>query len=114
MLQRVCCVAGVWVLGCWLLATGAAGQVASSGSPELAGIWKGPLAIPGGSLPIQLTVIQPGANKLSASLDLSAKRLNRIPASVTFRGDSVVFFAAASDCRFVCRPSSDGQELRGT
>ena len=114
MLQRVCCVVGVWVLGCWLLATGAAGQVAPSGSPELVGIWKGPLVIPGGSLPIQLTVIQAGANKLLASLDLSVKRLNRIPASVTFRGDSVVFFAAASDCRFVCRPSSDGQELRGT
>ncbi|OGX88171.1 alpha/beta hydrolase [Hymenobacter glacialis] len=114
MLQRGFGILGVWAVSGWLLAAEAVGQTAPANGPELAGVWKGPLAIPGGSLPIQLIITQPGANKLLATLDLSAKRLNRIPASVTFRGDSVVFFSAASDCRFVCQPSPDGQELRGT
>ncbi len=114
MLQRGLGILGVWALGGWLLAADAMGQNAPANAPALAGVWKGPLAIPGGSLPIQITILQPGTNKLLATLDLSAKRLNRIPASVTFRGDSVVFFSAASDCRFVCLPSPDGQELRGT
>ncbi|WP_310397944.1 alpha/beta fold hydrolase [Hymenobacter sp.] len=122
--------AGNWLLWVWLLPGMAAGQVlpaapdTATRAPRpatpapapasLAGLWKGPLPIPGGSLPIQLTILQPGANKLLATLDLPAKRLNRIPASVTFRGDTLVFYAATAECRFACVPSADGQELRGT
>lgn len=110
----------------WLLPGAALGQarpaaadtavpartVAPASGP--AGVWRGPLPIPGGSLPIQITIIQPGANKLIATLDLPAKRLNRIPLSLTFRGDTLVFYAATADSRFACVQSADGQELRGT
>ena len=82
--------------------------------PEVAGIWKGPLPIPGGSLPIQLDIVRVGPNKLISSLDLPAKRLNRIPVSLTFRGDTLIFYAVKADSRFVCRLSADGQELVGT
>jgi pimeloyl-ACP methyl ester carboxylesterase len=82
--------------------------------PEVAGIWKGPLPIPGGSLPIQLEIVRVGPNKLISSLDLPAKRLNRIPVSLTFRGDTLIFYAVKADSRFVCRLSADGQELVGT
>lgn len=82
--------------------------------PAVAGTWKGPLPIPGGSLPIQLEIVQVGANKLLATLDLPAKRLNRIPVSLTFRGDTLVFYAVKADSRFVSRLSADGQELAGT
>jgi pimeloyl-ACP methyl ester carboxylesterase len=84
---------------------------AVSGMPSLAGIWKGPLSIPGGTLPVQITIIQPAANKLIATLDLPAKRLNKVPASLTLRGDTLIFYAATVDCRFVCTQA--GQELRG-
>lgn len=87
--------------------------VPPAATPSVAGTWKGPLPIPGGSLPIQIDIVQVGANKLIATLDLPAKRLNRIPASLTLRGDTLVFFAAKADSRFVCLPSADGQELVG-
>ncbi|MDB5236189.1 MAG: hypothetical protein JWR44_3182 [Hymenobacter sp.] len=117
----------MWVLWmCWLMPGWALAQepvpmadkVARTANPKasapaLAGLWKGPLSIPGGSLPILITIIRSEANKLTATLDLPAKRLNRIPASLTFRGDTLVFYVAANDCRFVCRQSVDGQELKG-
>ncbi|WP_216726562.1 alpha/beta hydrolase [Hymenobacter siberiensis] len=82
--------------------------------PSVAGVWKGPLSIPGGTLPIQISIIQPGANKLIATLDLPAKRLNKVPASLTLRGDTLIFYAATVDCRFVCIQAGEaGQELRG-
>ncbi|MDB5269901.1 MAG: hypothetical protein JWP58_2941 [Hymenobacter sp.] len=85
------------------------------GRPGLTGIWKGPLSIPGGTLPVQISIIQPGTNKLTATLDLPAKRLNKVPASLTLRGDTLIFYAATVDCRFVCTQAGEaGQELRGT
>ena len=87
---------------------------AVSGMPILAGIWQGPLSIPGGKLPVQISIIQPGANKLIATLDLPAKRLNKVPASLTLRSDTLIFYAATVDCRFVCTQTGEaGQELRG-
>ena len=82
--------------------------------PSVAGIWKGPLSIPGGKLPVQISILQPGANKLIVTLDLPAKRLNKVPASLTLRGDTLLFYAATVDCRFVCVQAGEaGQELRG-
>ena len=102
---------GIMVLG--LVPMAAMGQLASPAAPQLVGLWKGPLAIPGGSLLIQLAIMQPSANKLTAKLDLPAKRLSSIPVSVTFRGDTLVFYSSTADCRYVCLPSANGQELRG-
>ena len=121
---------GMWLLGAGVLPGPAVGQQAPPAAPPaadtaarapvapapgagLAGTWKGPLPIPGGSLPIELVILQPGANKLIATLDLPAKRLNRIPMSVAFRGDTLVFYAAVADLRFVCVPAAGQQELRG-
>ena len=86
---------------------------ASVDAPGLAGSWQGPLSIPGGSLPVAFAVQQPGANKLIATLDLPARRLSRLPVSVTLKQDSVVFFAAKANCRYACVLASGGQELRG-
>ena len=85
-----------------------------TGMPSVVGIWQGPLFIPGGKLPVQISIVQPGANKLIATFDLPAKRLNKVPASLTLRGDTLVFYAATVDCRFVCTQTGEaGQELRG-
>ena len=82
--------------------------------PGLAGLWQGPLPIPGGSLPVTFAVQQPAANKLIATLDLPARRMSRLPVSVALKQDSVVFFAAKANCRYACLLASGGQELRGT
>lgn len=83
-------------------------------APGLAGAWQGLLPIPGGSLPVAFVVQQPAASKLIASLDLLARRMSRLPVSVTLKGDSVVFFAAQASCRYACVLAAGGQELRGT
>ncbi|SFQ52933.1 alpha/beta hydrolase [Hymenobacter arizonensis] len=105
---------GLGVLLMWLLPALGWGQASLPPAPELAGVWAGPLAIPGGSLPLQLTIVQASANKLTATLDLPAKRLTRTPVAVTLRGDTLVFYAATADSRYVCVPSANGQQLRGT
>ncbi|WP_426061969.1 alpha/beta hydrolase [Hymenobacter sp. B1770] len=64
-------------------------------------------------MPLQLTITQAGANKPAATLDLPAKRITRTPVSVTFRGDTLVFYAATVDLRYACVRSANGQQLRG-
>ncbi|MBF9239391.1 alpha/beta hydrolase [Hymenobacter sp. BT683] len=102
-----------WALITGLLPGSALGQPIRPAVPVLAGVWKGPLAIPGGSVPIQIVISQPAPNKLIANLDLPAKRLTRLPMSLTFRGDTLVFYAALAESRFVCVASAEGQQLRG-
>ena len=87
---------------------------AAPDAPGLAGLWHGPLPIPGGSLPVAFVVQQPAASKLIATLDLPARRMSRLPVSVTLKGDSIVFFAAKANCRYACVLAAAGQELRGT
>ncbi len=91
-----------------------AAPVVASDAPGLAGLWQGPLPIPGGSLPVALAVQQLAANKLIATLDLPARRMSRLPVSVTLKADSVVFYVARANCRYACVLAAGGQELRGT
>lgn len=102
-----------WVFLAGLLPGWAMGQVAGPITTGSAGQWKGPLSTPGGSIPIEFTITQSGVDKLAATLDLPAKRLNRVPVAATLRGDTLVLFAATVECRFVCVSGADGQELRG-
>lgn len=97
----------MWLLPGWILAQ------APKGSTGLAGIWKGPLTVPGGAQPIQITVQEATAGRPTAELLLPVKKMARYPMAVTLRGDSVEFFAATAECRFTCRRSVDGSELRG-
>ena len=130
MLTKITCRAAVWALAAGLLpgqllaqtnapaiiSNANANANANAVAPVaagLAGFWQGPLSIPGGSLPIEISITPLGANKFAATLDLPTKRLSRVPATVVPRGDTVVFYAATVDCRFVCVPRADGQELRG-
>ena len=105
-------IAGGGILPQCVLAQTPAPAVATD-APGLAGLWQGPLPIPGGSLPVAFTVQQLAANKLIATLDLPARRMSRLPVSVTLKGDSMVFFAAKANCRYAC-VLANGQELRGT
>jgi pimeloyl-ACP methyl ester carboxylesterase len=118
MLKKIFRTAAIGLLCAAIWSEGASGQslpAAAVVAPSaLAGVWQGPLAIPGGgSLPIELRILQPGANKYIVTLDLPTKRANRVPASLTFRQDTLVFFSVSVDSRFVCEQTTDGQELRG-
>ena len=104
--------------GAWprlaLAQTPAGPPAGATDAPGLAGLWQGPLPIPGGSLPVAFTVRQPAVNMLMATLDLPARRMSRVPVSVTLKGDSVVFLAAKANCRYACVLANGGQVLRGT
>ena len=116
MLKLIACVAGMWVFGAGVLPSQLQAQTAPPAAPAatgLAGLWKGPLSTPGGSLPILITIGEQGPNKPVATLDLPAKRLTRIPTSVAQRGDTLVIYAVTVDSRFACVPTADGQTLRG-
>ncbi|MET4076263.1 alpha/beta fold hydrolase [Hymenobacter sp. UYCo722] len=104
------------LVGAGILPVGVLAQTPALPAPDapgLAGLWQGPLPIPGGSLPVAFTVQQPAANKLLATLDLPARRMSRLPVSVTLKEDSVVFFAAKANCRYACVLAAGSQELRG-
>ncbi|GAA4365411.1 alpha/beta fold hydrolase [Hymenobacter saemangeumensis] len=81
-------------------------------APSLAGIWKGPLPVPGGSQPVQIGIQETGGRTI-AELTLALKKGTHYPMTMTRRGDTVVFYAPTADCRFISRLSADGKELRG-
>ena len=79
----------------------------------LAGTWEGPLAVPGGTVPVIITIAEPAPNRRTAELTLSQKKQARVPLIVKQRGDTLDFFAPTDQVRFVAVPGADGRELRG-
>ncbi|HEX8424766.1 alpha/beta hydrolase family protein [Hymenobacter sp.] len=80
---------------------------------SLEGQWKGALTVPGGSLPMMITVTELADGNRFAVLDVPMQRVNREPMTVTPRGDTLMFEAEQAGCRFVGRRSVDGQQLQG-
>ena len=113
-MHLLACVVAASALACAVQAQNPIAAVAATSPAALAGVWQGPLPIPGGSLPVAFAVQPPVANKFAATLDLPARRMSRLPVSVTMKGDSVVFFAGKANCRYACVVAGGGQELRGT
>ncbi|UOG73745.1 alpha/beta fold hydrolase [Hymenobacter tibetensis] len=80
---------------------------------SLEGQWRGALTVPGGSLPMMITVTELADGNRFAVLDVPMQRVNREPMTVTPRGDTLTFEAEQAGCRFVGRRSPDGQQLLG-
>jgi pimeloyl-ACP methyl ester carboxylesterase len=80
---------------------------------SLEGQWRGALTVPGGSLPMMITVTELADGNRFAVLDVPMQRVNREPMTVTPRGDTLTFEAEQAGCRFVGRRSADGQQLLG-
>ncbi|MBT9392696.1 alpha/beta fold hydrolase [Hymenobacter sp. NST-14] len=95
-----------------LLLPGLAGAQ-SPGKYSLEGEWKGPLTVPGGSLPIQIIVTELASGNRFAVLNVAPQRINRIPTLVEQHGDTVVFFAEQVGCRFKGLRTAENQ-LVGT
>lgn len=86
---------------------------AAPGRYSLEGQWKGALTVPGGSLPLTITVTELADGNRFAVLDVPMQRVNREPMTVTPRGDTLTFEAGRVGCRFVGRRSGDGLQLLG-
>lgn len=81
---------------------------------SLEGEWKGPLTVPGGSLPIQIIVTELANGNRFGVLNVVPQRINRIPTSVAQHGDTITFVAEEVGCRFQGVRSADSKRLEGT
>lgn len=88
-------------------------QTAPTVRHSLEGQWKGALTVPGGSLPLTITVTELADGNRFAVLDVPMQRVNREPMTVTPRGDTLTFEAEQAGCRFVGRRTPDGLQLLG-
>lgn len=79
----------------------------------LEGEWKGPLTVPGGSLPLSITVTELPNGTRFAVLSVPAQRINRALLTVDLKADTIIFDSQELGCSYVCRRSADGQQLQG-
>jgi len=89
-------------------------QPQPAGKLNLEGLWKGALTVPGGSLPVVITVTELAGGNRFATLDVPMQRIVRSPMEVQQRGDTLIFAAQQAGCQFICLRSADGQQLQGT
>ncbi|GAA3936388.1 alpha/beta fold hydrolase [Hymenobacter algoricola] len=92
----------------------AAQTPAEAPKTTLDGQWKGTLTVPGGSLPIAISITELAGGNRFATLDVPMQRIARSPMEVQQRGDTLVFDAQQVGCQFVCLRSADGRQLVGT
>ncbi|GAA3947203.1 alpha/beta hydrolase family protein [Hymenobacter algoricola] len=102
---------GSWWLAVLLLPLASRGQ---SAAPGLAGQWKGPLKMPGGSLDVVVSVTELATGKRFAVLDVPLQKVNRMPMTLEAKGDTVILYAAAADSRFTGQLDGTGKVLQGT
>ncbi|MFD1467358.1 alpha/beta hydrolase family protein [Hymenobacter caeli] len=80
----------------------------------LNGFWKGPLAVPGGSLEVIFRLMKLSNGEYFATLDVPMQKVIHMEVQVTQHADSVELFAPAAGSRFTGLRSADGQQLVGT
>ncbi|GAA3995238.1 alpha/beta fold hydrolase [Hymenobacter fastidiosus] len=104
--------------GAWLLLLGlpllVVAQTQLPAKTSLQGQWKGALTVPGGSLPIVISVTELAGGNRFATLDVPMQRIVRSPMEVQQRGDTLIFDAKEVGCQLVCQRSTNGQQLQGT
>lgn len=104
-------------VGTEALAASAAKGPARSAAPDpavLNGFWKGPLAVPGGSLEVIFRLVKLSSGDYFATLDVPLQKVSHMEVQVTQHADTVVLFAPAAGSRFTGRRTPDGQQLVGT
>lgn len=103
-----------WLLFVLLISPAAPAQtVPPAAKATLEGEWKGPLPVPGGSLPLSITVTELANGTRFAVLSVPAQRINRALLTVDLKADTLIFDSQELGCSYVCRRSADGQQLQG-
>ena len=89
---------------------------AASAAPALAGLWQGPLAVPGGKLALSLSIVALTGGDYFAALDVPMQKLSRVPAELQLvpGTDSVRLLVPQLGSRLLARLDSGGALLRGT
>ncbi|TGE29048.1 serine aminopeptidase domain-containing protein [Hymenobacter metallicola] len=94
-------------------ATPAPAIVAASAKVVLDGQWKGELPMPGGSLPVTITVTDLAGGGHFAVLDVPAQRISHAMLNVEQHSDTLLFLSDELGCRFTSQLSVDKQQLTG-
>ncbi|GAA4388221.1 alpha/beta hydrolase family protein [Hymenobacter koreensis] len=79
----------------------------------LEGQWKGQLAVPGGRLPLTITVTELANGTRFAVLDVPAQRISRALMTVDVKSDTVIFDTQELGCTYTCLRTPDGKQLEG-
>jgi pimeloyl-ACP methyl ester carboxylesterase len=89
---------------------------APAAGPSLEGLWHGKLPLPGGSLPLTVSVVTLTGGGYFSAVDVPMQKLSRVPADLqALPGtDSVRLEVAQLGSRLVARLDSGGLVLRGT
>ncbi|PJJ59721.1 alpha/beta hydrolase [Hymenobacter chitinivorans] len=88
---------------------------AAAAAPKIVldGQWKGELPVPGGSLPVVITVTDLAGGGYFAVLDVPAQRISHAILNVEQRADTLLFSSDELGCRFTSLRSADGKQLVG-
>ncbi|KAA9339453.1 alpha/beta hydrolase [Hymenobacter busanensis] len=85
----------------------------SAAKATLEGQWKGGLTMPGGSLPLTITVTELANGTRFAVLDVPAQRINRALMTVDLKADTIEFDTRELGCSYICTRTPDGKQLVG-
>jgi dienelactone hydrolase len=89
---------------------------AAKDTASLEGLWRGPLALPGGHIDMTVSVISLTGGQYFAALDVPKQKLSRVPAELRLMSgtDSVQLVLPQLGSRLLARLDSGRQLLRGT
>ena len=79
----------------------------------LEGRWKGSLAVPGGLLPVVISITDLSTGGRVCVLDVPAQHIDRASLTLRQSGDTLTFESAELGCRYASVRTPDGQQLLG-
>ena len=95
-----------WLLPAW---------VAAQGLPaRLEGQWHGPLAVPGGSLELAVTIVPLSNGTYYAALDVPQQHIARMPVDVALKDNNIALDVPQAGSHFTGKVLASGDRLEGT
>jgi len=106
-----------WLGWCWtalLLSLLGSPAAANPRTPTaLAGVWQGPLQLPGGQLDVVFRLVQLSSGEYFATLDVPQQKVLHLAVAVVAQADSVQLNSQEANSHYQARLSADGSRLTG-
>ena len=79
----------------------------------LAGLWCGPLKLPGNQLDVMFRLVRLTTGDYFATLDAPLRPVGDLAVTIVMQTDTVFLMLAEANTNFACRLTTDGTQLRG-